>query len=334
MSMCLLKALPGGPHDVFFVDRPGVKRFLERKGLIQPLFDSQDYVKSVTCSEDDVDLDLTPFRSHYSATQTLVESQAAYARAKGADLSALDSTQAWLQAEPSKASKGRILIAKSPRYGNEMFPYSQIVKHFGKRLMFIGLPQEHHDFQLAHGEVEHKKTKTMLEIAELAMGADLCIGNQSSPNSVWEGLKQPRVLSVSLSSVDCIFPGAHNAQYVAEGTMEFEDFKNPSYAFDTSQLNLREIPFNGWQYQKDGGPGKLVESSIGSLVRRMARNYGMTETEAQQEALRANIKRIPSHFARQINLDRFAKVKQALLNAGITEHPIHRLLGGQVTFKV
>ena len=72
-------------------------------------------------------------------------------------------------------------------------------------MVFVGSPDEHFAFQQYAGPVSYHHTPDYLELAQVIAGADLFIGNQSSPFWVAEGLKAPTVLEVCLYCSNCHF---------------------------------------------------------------------------------------------------------------------------------
>lgn len=114
------------------------------------------------------------------------------------------------------ADPNRIVIARSDRYQNDVFPWKRIVDHYGSKLMFVGLHEEHVKFQHAFGKVEHRPVENLYDLAQLISGSALFIGNQSMPMTIAEGLKHPTIQETSLVTPDCIYYRP-NAQWVDNG---------------------------------------------------------------------------------------------------------------------
>src|ERR1044072_6419981 len=147
-------------------------------------------------------------------------------------------SQPWLKAEPSSKSVGKIVVSKTVRYGNQFFPWKDLVQALGHKMIFVGLETEWKSFCSRYGKyVEYARTKDMLEVAQLIAGASLFIGNQSSPNSICEGLKQNLVQEVSLTVPDCIYP-RDNAVHCFDGNLEFE-FEGHLHSFEPVMPKVR-----------------------------------------------------------------------------------------------
>jgi len=309
-SLPVIKATPGGPHDVFFVERrPTVAPFLERERIIRPLYEAQPYIRSVTLAEDDVDLDLTTFRRNHSWRYTLPVAQKMEAERQGIDMSAFDQKSSWLTAPA--VGNDRVLIHRSPRYNNPHFPWATLIRHFGKRCLFTGLAFEHAKFEKDFGvTVEHALPANLLELSILAAGAQLCIGNQSSPFSVFEGLKVPRILEVCLWQPDCVFPPDGKNFCVADGCIEFEGFRIPPSLRQFAELNPAVTPPGLWQYEQH-------KSAVFDLLARdVAKEKGLSKEEVASMVYLTNCERRPDFFRNRQNDGLLARFHGAAANVG------------------
>lgn len=147
-----------------------------RVAFIKPLLESQPYIKRVLRIDGyhDADIDMSAFRtSPHDLNESLTSWQARYAGVQ-VDLSP------WLKVTPSSETIGRTVIARSLRYHNNMFGWTaQLAK--AKNPIFIGLPEEHHQFSMTIATLPHRQVKDALEMAQLIAGSNLFIGNQSCP---------------------------------------------------------------------------------------------------------------------------------------------------------
>jgi len=239
-----------GSHTLRCVNRPGITgEFLKRVPLLIDLLESQNYIKKVECSEEHVECDFVPFRRHHGSTTTLVRAQAVeigWVGGTGAD--------PWLKVKPSKVARGRIIIARSPRYNNIEFPWKEIVAHYGERLLFVGLQEEYDKFCAFFGRVEQRKVKNFLELAELIAGSELFIGNQSSPMAIAMGLGHNVIQEVCIEQPDCIYK-RDNVVYYANGEMTLPDVGGSGTHFvkerrdDHSKISRAIVPSGGWKYR-------------------------------------------------------------------------------------
>jgi hypothetical protein len=131
-----------------------------------------------------------------------------------------DFSKPWLTVQPSPGFTGRIVINKTHRYPNNLFPWKELVNTFSREMIFVGLESEHRDFCQKYGKVDYHKTMDMLDVAQVIAGSDLFIGNQSSPNAIAEGLKHNSIQEVCLATPDCVFHRA-NAIHCCDGKLEF-----------------------------------------------------------------------------------------------------------------
>lgn len=295
-SLPLVQQL-GGKHFYWFYNRPFTKDIESRFDLIAPLLMAQPYIECVAVGNGkDVDYDLSEFRHIYHPTRTLLESQAVWA-AKKFGLPIPRGEKQWLFVEPVKGLKQRVVIARSPRYHNPLFPWEQVVKHYGSTLLFIGLPEEHAAFCSVFGQVEYRPTKDLLESAQVIAGSALFIGNQSSPNALAEGLKHPRIQETNLRVPDCIYPGATNAQYVADGAVVLPIVgKVGSLTIESRLSKYRDMdtvvtPPGGWQY-----PEYRASPSFVPLRAEVAKKQNIPVEEAGRAIYTYNCERVPRFF--------------------------------------
>jgi hypothetical protein len=69
----------------------------------------------------------------------------------------------------------------------------EYLEPYKKRCIFIGLPNEHSNFERDRFKIKHVKIKNSLEFAQIIKGSKLYVGNQSTGLAIAEGLKHPRV---------------------------------------------------------------------------------------------------------------------------------------------
>lgn len=340
----VLSSIPGR-HTLLLKDtvvgEHRTKGIVKRAHLVIPLVLAQPYIMDCRVWDGEkVAWHSCQFRQGFHSThETLLAAHMGHALKVGITQNRFKGETPWLTANPDTSANGRVVIGRSPRYQNRMFKWEQVVKKYQKEIIFLGLPEEHRSFCQLFGEVEYRPVKDFLEAARLIAGSALFIGNQSAFMTVAEGLKVRRIQEACLNPSDCVYPGDTGAQYVFDGSMVLPGLNGepetyvPSTAFSLDQLSLREIPPRGWLYE--GQDKKVhVHSTPKHLARLVSKAYGISGERAYDEVIKQNIKRAPRHFARQINLAEFTNAITALSSAGITDHPVLRMAGGEINFDI
>jgi len=215
---------------------------------------------------------------------------------------------------PDKTMAGKVIIARSPRYNNSRFPWKQIVEHYGKRLIFVGLPQEHDTFRANYGEVSHLITTTLMDVARAISGADLFIGNQSSPHAIALALGKDMISEVADFQPDCVYP-RRNVQYVCNGACTLPDiarsgtFEAPVVPDIPAQFNTSQVPPGLWQY-----PGIPPCSHFGLQQSCVAELEKCTRLKAERRLFHVNALRAPEFFNGTVS-DPIGLFKRAYANA-------------------
>lgn len=342
----VLSSIPG-KHTLLLKDTVAgehrTKGIVARAKLVIPLAQIQPYIYECCVwqeGDDKPDWHSCDFRKGFhSGNANLLDAHMGHALSVGITGTRFKGETAWLSCDRDPRAAGRVVINRSPRYNNLLFRWDEVVRHYGRRLLFVGLPQEHHAFESVFGPVERVEARDFLEVARLIRGSELFIGNQSACLSVAEGLKHPRIAECCLSPADTVYPGSTGAQYVFDGTMTLPGFDGlpdldvPSSTLRTISMNVREVPPGCWQYRQDTQAKKadLVHSTALHLACDVSRHYGIDKELALSEVYRQNFERCPNHFARQINTGQFSTASLALQNAGITGHPVQLLMQGKIT---
>ena len=197
-AMPAMRDIGGG--CLYLVSLPVTKTMdLERFNAIAPLLKSQEYISDVRWWDGEIIThDFTDFRRTLKPKVTLAEIHSRYI---GTDPKGYE--RQWIHLEPINHS--RILIHRSPRCHNDLFPWVGILEHFGKQLLYCGLSHEHDAFTRAFGNVEFYEPKDFLEYGRMIEGSSLFIGNQSSPYAIAEGLKHETIQEAYLHAPDCVY---------------------------------------------------------------------------------------------------------------------------------
>tara|TARA_R110000868_G_scaffold34851_2_gene125449 strand:+ start:1113 stop:2156 length:1044 start_codon:yes stop_codon:yes gene_type:complete len=313
----------GGRHSILLVDRvtvpPHSRAITHLRDFLSGLFLAQDYISEIQSTEDEADFDMTRFRSFHEPTKTLTQAQVAYYNSSKGLAIKEDGSEPWLKLPTRKASK-KVTIARSGRYNSDSFPWEQIVKHYGKRLQFIGLPHEHKAFTKKFGSVEHVKITSLMEMAQLIHNSELFIGNQSSPLALAIGLGGPVIEEVFIHQPDCIFPRA-NVQYVHEGICLLPDVAksgelqigvHPESNIEFDSIHREMCPPKGWGY-----PGCPNEPDFYNLIRLVMQIEQCDKRTADRAIITHNVGLHPDFFSGQYAMPN-ATVKKSLVNAGIS----------------
>lgn len=261
-SMKFAAEITGEPATLYCKD--GLRAhdpFIPRMPMIKDLFEAQDYIDAVRPWDGErIDFDASRFRDHgYPFGVTLAKLQA-QAVGLGPDLS-----RQWIQVDPMPQTHGSIVVARSHRYRNFRFPWTDLVRTFGEHMFFVGLSNEFVDFCAAFGEVRYLPTKDLYEVAKAIAGSSLFIGNQSSPYAVCEGLKHASLQETCLEVPDCIFP-RDNAAFCFDGGVSVVVFgrslETPHAAENQPRANPNECPPNGWRIKIGGLSAKSYALNI------------------------------------------------------------------------
>lgn len=204
----------------------------------------------------------------------------------------------WLTVEPYSDMGELVVMNRTFRYQNPYFPWNEIVSHYRDRLVFVGLPYEHEEFQKSYGYVQYLPTENLLELAKVIAGCGLFIGNQSSANAVCEGLKHNVIQEVSLSIPDCIWKRP-NAQHVYDGKCVLPDIGGSgtlaleSKVKETFARKTHMTPPGDWQFRG------IKHSNLSVVVDAAIRNYPeefKTRESAEDAILYENYRRLPDYF--------------------------------------
>lgn len=183
---------------------------------LQPLLESQPYISKAQFTErypgTDTAFDLNRFRENWgdkglrerTGISTLVRM---HCHLLGVD-EKFHPGDIWLTV-PNVIETGMFTCHRSARYRStedDPFPWELIVKRYAKRLLFVGLPSEHAEFQRQFDcKVSFWQCVDFLEMARVIAGSNGFIGNQSFPNAIALGCGQRVAQEVWPTSPDCVF---------------------------------------------------------------------------------------------------------------------------------
>lgn len=337
LTLAVMAQMPGGPHKLLLYPSPttkmktipDVQRWL---AFLKPLAESQDYIQEcrIKTPSDHIDWDSGGFRGTglHSRSASLFEAQLSHfchVLGYGRTMTPLIK---WLHVDPLPDSRGRIICARSGRYRNGSFPWKQIVRHYGDRLLFVGLKHEHAEFCSHWGMVEYRPVSDLHEMARLIAGSELFIGNQSSPMTIAEGLKHPTIQETSTDPADCIY-FRDNAQWVDNGACTLPDIGGSGtleikpQAYNVEDITTHTTPPGQWQVE--GLPPFGVFGDLVNVCR--LNNIGPSNGSLEQWIKVQNAMRVPDFFFGDAIYQHTKNSEAARRNAGYKPRTAREMLG-------
>lgn len=101
-----------------------------------------------------------------------------------------------IKVKPNDILKNKVIMLRSTRYNNEALDLS-VLKSYADKFVFIGMENEHREFEERFFKIDYFKIKDALEFAEVAAGAKGILSNQNGIYSIVELMKLPRILMSS-----------------------------------------------------------------------------------------------------------------------------------------
>lgn len=325
---CILHGI-GGCHKLLLEPSKVTKGLGNLKPII-PLIHSQPYIEECRNAKagDLIEWHSGGFRGMgtHSPTSTLVHAHLAHFNRVRNTQYSINGSVPWLFIEPSQESKGRVVINRTFRYRNNLFPWKRVVEFYAEKLLFIGMPNEHEDFCNNFGPVAYQPTKDFLEAGKLIAGSDLFIGNQSCAGMISHGLHHPMISEVALHIPDCIYK-RENAQYCYNGAVTLpglgkEDLTVPPVRIVPERPSMITCPPGKWQYRG------LSNYSATALIDDAKRTFPEEDaSDLLDRVLQDNVMRCPEFFIDQNFVQQYKRVEQARLNAGYEPREFREILG-------
>jgi len=315
--MCLLgilSELPGGPHRLVFRDNGKTRGIKQHFRRYKKLIEVQPYIKSLELYSDQaIDWASEDFR--YMGREpggTLLESHWAHGRTVLKSNLTIRGEKPWLHVKPDRSFAGKVIIARSPRYRNEFFPWPQVYEFYKDRAVFVGLPEEHAEFSRTYGYLPHATFEDFYDLAAAIAGSDLFIGNQSFPNAINEALKHDSILEVCLEIPDCLY-ARPNARFCFDGRLQLGDFWTNRTVVDPGLINVEVTPPGGWVFTT--GNGNRYSSNTFYNLCHILRNNG--ELFTRDDVLRQTAQRLSPEFYKQASRHWLPRLRTAFEKAGI-----------------
>lgn len=327
--LCILRDLPGGPHTLLIEEKDeltatgrtseGPANLLR---IIKDLVESQPYIKECRLIQS---TDAPFWRSGgfrkaglHSRTEPLMEAHLAHLNQTTGIGLKVDHSRPWLVAYASRDSRDRVVINRTARYHNNLFPWKSVVGFYGESLLFVGHPHEHAVFCHEFGNVEYRPTENLKEVAELISGSRLFIGNQSCAGAISEGLKHDHIQETSPSIPDCIFQ-RRNVQHVWNGKCHLPSFGGSMKDFlcegprlDVGLVSEGITPPEWWQHPDLAGQFETFPS-IFNVLASHPKWRGRPDQEVKDSIKAAQLDRLPDHYRPQKS---FENVRMAMRHAG------------------
>lgn len=158
-----------------------MRSFLEHQNYIWKCQFTGEYPESC-------DYDFNRFRDYYVNNSRETNESLFHMQARCCEVKC-DETKPWLSVDYSVNIKDKpIVVARSQRYNNPLFPWQKLVSNHGRKMVFVGLRDEYLDFIQSYGYIDYYPTIDLLCLARVISGATVCIMNQSAPCAIALGL--------------------------------------------------------------------------------------------------------------------------------------------------
>jgi len=173
-----------------------------------PLLELQHYIKKVEKwnQHQKVSLDIDIFRKIFPPKPSLCEKILASFSVPFSEIQ-----KPWIECDSKNIAK--VVFNRSFRYRNENTKYKEILADNKESSVFIGLPEEHQDFESKFGKIDYYKIKDFLEMAQIINGAELFVGNQSSSLALAIAMHKPFIQEAYIHGADCKIE-ISNAKYM------------------------------------------------------------------------------------------------------------------------
>lgn len=188
-SLPTIRACGGGSLTLFnYPGRTAHGMSKQKADRIRPLLESQDYISEVIWTDGWADHSLNGFRNHRAAGNLSDMHLSTHG------LGWQHRATKWLSVEPKHISD--VVINRTTRYLNHGFDWAEVVRRYGRKISFVGSPDEHGLFCEQFGDVAYFHAPDLLVLAQCIAGSKLFIGNYSAPAAIAEGLKHQMVIEV------------------------------------------------------------------------------------------------------------------------------------------
>lgn len=253
-SLAVCKSAGHGEYYVF--DRPITKSILapHRFYAIKPLLESQSYISRFDQHRGEhIDHDFSTFREGgLDWGLSLAELQARWVKVPITE-------DPWMELDSNHEYDGAIIVNRSPRHNNPWFPWKDIINHFSKDIVFVGLREEHRALEeLTGASIRYIPTSDLLQVGRMIAASKLFIGNQSCALNIAIALGKRFVCENSLMAADVIYRRP-DSFYVPDGkivNLEVEGYEpfNSGISLPDQEVDLNVTPPGGmWIVRSSDG---------------------------------------------------------------------------------
>jgi len=111
------------------------------------------------------------------------------------------------------SNTNHIIINRTFKYNNPLFPWKKIVESFGEYIYFVGYEEEYEKFVAENGFVKYKKTESVNDLFNVISSCSVFIGNQSFAYALAEGLKKNCIQETDNYISNCQFKRSNSIIY-------------------------------------------------------------------------------------------------------------------------
>ena len=298
LSLASVQACGGGNY--YIKNNPYAVKMLTEFIEIQPYIG-----KCGEYSNQNIDKSFIDFRQNgHPFGKTLAELHANWIKQP------VDLSKQWLFCPEDKRFYDSIIVNKTSRYNNSLFPWKEVTNTLRDKMLFVGSDLEYKVFCNKYGKIDRLKINTYLDLAIAIKSCECFIGNQSSPNCIAEGLKHDSILEVCLKTPDCIFK-RYNTYYSYDGSIK-KKIGNREIDIPPAEiketLDRHECPVGGWIYQLNN---KTIKSHYIDYLIQLVMQEGVNKTrkEIEFKILNDTSKDVPLGINNQLILQSIEKVK-------------------------
>lgn len=301
LSLASVQAANGGNY--YIQNNPNAVK------MLAPLIEIQPYINECKEYSDQlIDKSFVDFRNNgHPFGIPLAELHARWIKQP------VDLSKKWLFVPEDKKFNNKIIVNKTVRYGNALFPWKDLIDILKDKILFVGTDREYIDFNIVYGNVERLLINNYLDLAIAINSCECFIGNQSSANCIAEGLKHNSILEVSLNTPDCIY-NRDNTYYSYDGSIKKKigsiNINIPSKEVK-EQFDKSICPPGGWRYNING---KIIKSycmnQIIQIIKQYDQNIDLVNIE--DKIIEYTTPSIPLSYNNQLLLNKINNIKNII----------------------
>jgi hypothetical protein len=194
-ALPVVRGLGAGELVLYPSDRCREMFTPDKVARITSFFLAQPYITGVRYAETPEGTILDEWRQHWVRGRTIMAMMLT-------TFGLPDNYSPWLTVEPKRVAA--CVMNRTARYHGKHFGFSwkqAVRKHTDA--VFVGAKEEHQAFVKKFGKVPYHETPTLMDLAQVIAGADLFVGNQSTPLALAHGLGKRVWVEEHERSPDC-----------------------------------------------------------------------------------------------------------------------------------